>query len=326
MTAFYPRPVAGGSVYKPPLNVGTWYPRTHNTDGSLNETTIQAVVRYLCDDPANPNDTDTPVYERGYYGEADYSWFRTHPFESAFSLGMDDAATFDVTLWAQGTSDRYYQFVARVAEEVARFHPDKHLGVLLYQRAREPFTDAGLHLPDNVYGYLTQSTAQWWQPARDANGVLMLGADGEPLTLGDLDRQTTAAWAGKMPHLLRYDYPVLATITPQVLPHLLAESIGLRLPKRPGRRRLLRDGRLPSACGPDGLGFGPIPVGPIGAARFAARRVLRQGLRRRRDGGGDEGRLRPARVGVDQGPARPRRGLGTRPAGGPGQRHDGRPG
>ncbi len=208
-----------------PLGSATWYPRTHNDNGSLNEAVVQAIVKYLCDDPANPNDTDTPVYERGVAGEADYSWFRTHPFEPAFSLGMDDVAAFDHTLWAEGASDRYYRFVARVAEEVARYHPDRRLGVLLYQNAREPFTDAGLRLPDNVYGYLTQSTAQWWEPARDASGRPLVGPDGRPLTVGDLDRQTTATWAGKMPHLLRYDYPALATITPQVFPRRLAESL-----------------------------------------------------------------------------------------------------
>ena len=146
-------------------------------------------------------------------------FFDTHPDIDSYSLGMDDIAFMcgceqcramdphPDSYEQREFSDRHYKFVNAVAREVAKTHPDKYLGTLIYSIAR--------HLPEtveklepNVFGFITENSSRWWVPGKKAE-----------------DQALTAEWAKRVSHLSRYDYLGLGSFSPRYYPHLLDEQI-----------------------------------------------------------------------------------------------------
>ncbi len=146
-------------------------------------------------------------------------WFDEHPTIDSFSLGMDDishlcscagcrAMDAHPDSYEKGQfSDRHYKFVNAVAREVAKTHPDRYIGTLIYAIARElPETVA--RLEDNVFGFITETSAAWWMPGRQ-----------------EADQALTREWAKRCKHLSRYDYYGFASMTPRFYPHHMDEQI-----------------------------------------------------------------------------------------------------
>lgn len=139
--------------------------------------------------------------------------FDQNPNADSFSLGMDDihhrcSCSLCQQLDANpGYSNRYYKFVNIVAKEIKKTHPDKYIGVLIYHIVRSLPSEVP-KLEDNVFGYITQNSANWFNPAtRKA------------------DQDLTREWAKRVKHLSRYDYMGLSSFTPRFYPHLLDEAI-----------------------------------------------------------------------------------------------------
>jgi hypothetical protein len=140
-------------------------------------------------------------------------YFDTHPDEDSFSLGMDDISHVckcDKCLaMAPDLPDRYYMFINEVAKEVRKTHPNRYIGLLIYDIVR-PLPKQVKKLEPNVFGYMTATCFQWWWPQRKQE-VQML----------------TREWAKRCQHLSRYDYYGMGTITPRFAPHFMAEELKL---------------------------------------------------------------------------------------------------
>ncbi len=146
-------------------------------------------------------------------------WFDEHPTIDSFSVGMDDITHLcgcpncraldprPDSYEKREFSDRHYTFVNTIAREIAKTHPDRYVGTLIYAIARKP-PETVPRLEDNVFGFLTEECASWWQP-------------GEM----DADHALTREWARRCRHLSRYDYVGLGTFTPRYYPHWMAEQI-----------------------------------------------------------------------------------------------------
>jgi len=104
-------------------------------------------------------------------------------------------------------SDRHYKFVNAVAAEVRKTHPDRYIGTLIYNIARE-IPQTVPRLEDNVFGFITETSALWWQEGRK-----------------EADHKITRDWAKRCKHLSRYDYYGMGTFTPRVYPHAMAEQL-----------------------------------------------------------------------------------------------------
>lgn len=151
--------------------------------------------------------------------EAARKWFDKSPWSDSFSVGMDDIAhlcscpncrAMDAhpdSYEKREFSDRHYKFVNAVAREIAKTHPDKFIGTLIYAIARKP-PETVPRLEDNVFGYITEVSARWCEPGRR-----------------EADHELTREWAGRCKHLSRYDYFGLGTFTPRYYPHFMAEAI-----------------------------------------------------------------------------------------------------
>lgn len=151
--------------------------------------------------------------------EAARKWFDRNPASDSFSLGMDDIAhlcgcpncrAMDAhpdSYEKREFSDRHYKFVNAVAREIAKTHPDKFIGTLIYSIARKP-PETVPRLEDNVFGYITEVSARWCEPGRR-----------------EADQALTREWARRCRHLSRYDYFGLGTFTPRYYPHAMAEAI-----------------------------------------------------------------------------------------------------
>ncbi len=151
--------------------------------------------------------------------EAARKYFDTHPDGDSFSLGMDDIAymcdcpkcrALDAhpdSYEKREFSDRHYKFVNAVAREVARTHPDRYIGTLIYSIARKP-PETVEKLEDNVFGFITEVSASWYNPETR-----------------EQDHALTAEWAKRCKHLSRYDYFGLGTVTPRYYPHTMAEQM-----------------------------------------------------------------------------------------------------
>ncbi len=147
------------------------------------------------------------------------NYFDRNPEEDTFSLGMDDVIYMcgDENSRAMDSaptdydnrkfSSRFYKFINIIAREVKKTHPDKYIGVLLYYIARDVPPDVP-QIEDNVFGYLAETSAQWFDPATKA-----------------ADKALTLEWSKRMSHLLRYEYYGMGTFTPRVYPHLMDEQI-----------------------------------------------------------------------------------------------------
>jgi hypothetical protein len=146
-------------------------------------------------------------------------WFDKHPTVDSFSVGMDDISHLcscpgcraldpQPDSYAQRQfSDRHYAFVNALAREVAKTHPDRYIGTLIYAIARElPETVPALE--PNVFGFITETSAAWWKPGRR-----------------DKDHDISRQWARRCRHLSRYDYYGFASIAPRFAPHAMDEQI-----------------------------------------------------------------------------------------------------
>jgi hypothetical protein len=146
-------------------------------------------------------------------------FFDEHPDIDSFSLGMDDISHLcscencraldprPDSYEKREFSDRHYKFVNAVAREVAKTHPDRYIGTLIYNIARTP-PETVPRLEDNVFGYITETSALWWEPGRK-----------------EADHALTREWTKRCNHLSRYDYYGMGTFTPRFYPHTMAEQI-----------------------------------------------------------------------------------------------------
>jgi len=146
-------------------------------------------------------------------------WFDAHPQVDSFSLGMDDIThlcgcpacrAMDASPDAyqrREFSDRHYKFVNAVARQIRRTHPDRYIGTLIYNVVRQP-PKTVLRLEDNVFGFITERSALWWQEGRK-----------------EADHQLTREWARRAKHLSRYDYYGMGCLTPRFYPHTMAEQM-----------------------------------------------------------------------------------------------------
>lgn len=146
-------------------------------------------------------------------------WFDENPNVDSFSLGMDDiehlcgcpnCRALDASpdsYEKRQFSDRHYKFVNAVAREVAKTHPDRYIGTLIYWIALEPPKTVE-RLEDNVFGYITETSALWWNPDRR-----------------NFDQRITTEWRKRAKHLSRYDYYGMGTFVPRVYPHTMAEQV-----------------------------------------------------------------------------------------------------
>jgi hypothetical protein len=150
-----------------------------------------------------------------------HQWFKDHPDQDSFSLGMDDIAYMcsDELCRAMDAhpddyekrkfSNRFYKFINIIAKQVKKTDPDKYIGTLVYNIARE-LPEQVPHIEDNVFGFITQNVATWHNPE-----------------LKKADEDLTRAWAKRMKHLSRYDYFGMGTFAPRVYPHAVDEAMKL---------------------------------------------------------------------------------------------------
>lgn len=146
-------------------------------------------------------------------------WLDSHPTIDSFSLGMDDISHLcscpscramdprPDSYEKRQFSDRHYKFVNAVAREVKKTHPDRYVGTLIYNIARE-LPETVPQLEDNVFGFITETSALWWQEGRKA-----------------ADHELTRQWAKRCKHLSRYDYYGMGCLTPRFYPHAMAEQL-----------------------------------------------------------------------------------------------------
>ncbi|NUP98440.1 MAG: DUF4838 domain-containing protein, partial [Armatimonadetes bacterium] len=182
-------PLVNGKRYIPPADYRYWRPCESNPE------VVQRTVEYI------------------------RRWFDARPTVDSFSLGMDDIVyvcgcdpcramdPHPDSYARRQFSDRHYKFVNAVAREIAKSHPDRYIGTLIYNIARElPETVA--RLEPNVFGSLTETSGAWWMPGRR-----------------EADHELTRQWAARVSHLSRYDYYGFASITPRFVPHLMDEQL-----------------------------------------------------------------------------------------------------
>lgn len=146
-------------------------------------------------------------------------YFRKNPNTDSFSLGMDDIynmCSCDLCRAMDANPDdyetnkfsnRFYTFVNIIAKELKKTHPDKYIGTLIYHIARD-LPEKVDKLEDNVFGYITQNSANWYVPE-----------------IEQADMAVTREWAKRVTHLSRYDYFGLGTFTPRFYPHLMDKAL-----------------------------------------------------------------------------------------------------
>ena len=218
-----------------PLAGSTWYPVTHVLDDSgivvINQMAVDAIVAYLVGhnfmlaagyDTSYDGAADVKALFDAYYSDGqggyDYSsaYFNQVGADTTYSLGIDDIPNFDDYIWLETDGDtfvtnRYYTFVNAVADGVGDISTDYRIGAMAYAKAIEAPTTVELH--ENVYVYLTQNTASWWNAAAKEE-----------------DQERTDAWTDEdlwegSVNLLRYDYFTLVATTPYFYPSLMADSL-----------------------------------------------------------------------------------------------------
>ncbi len=147
------------------------------------------------------------------------NYFDKNPTQDSFSVGMDDishlcccpncrAMDDAPDSWEhQRFSDRHYKFVNIIAKEVAKTHPDKYIGTLIYSIALQPPKQV-LKMEPNVFGYITETSAAWWMPGQKK-----------------IDHDLTTEWRKRVQHLYRYDYYGFASMAPRYYPHYVDEQM-----------------------------------------------------------------------------------------------------
>jgi Domain of unknown function (DUF4838)/Glycosyl hydrolase family 67 N-terminus len=152
-------------------------------------------------------------------------YFDANPTAASFSLGMNDTAAagfcecaacraLDPADPAQqktprglpNYSNRFYTFMNRVAEELAKTHPDKYIGCLAYHVTEPPPIFAA---DPHIIPYLTAGRANWTDPAIRAG-----------------DQKLIRGWCAKVPVVGIYDYYYGAGfISPRIFTGLTEESL-----------------------------------------------------------------------------------------------------
>ncbi|NUQ62725.1 MAG: DUF4838 domain-containing protein [Pirellulales bacterium] len=160
-----------------------------------------------------------------YAAEAARKYFDANPEASSFSLGMNDTSAsgfcecaecrkLDPTDPAQqktprglpNYSNRFFTFVNRVAEALAKSHPDKYLGCLAYNVTEPP---PAFDVHPRVVPYLTAGRANWTDPA-----------------IREGDQKLIRQWCAKVPVVGIYDYYYGAGfISPRIFTGLTEESL-----------------------------------------------------------------------------------------------------
>ena len=147
------------------------------------------------------------------------NYFDENPDQDSFSVGMDDISHICCCPNCRAMddapdsyeyrrfSDRHYKFVNIIAKEVAKTHPDKYIGTLIYSIARQLPKDVP-KLEPNVFGFITETCAAWWMPG-----------------LKQSDHELTAEWRKRVQHLSRYDYYGFASMAPRYFPHNVDEQM-----------------------------------------------------------------------------------------------------
>ncbi len=182
-------PLIGGKRWIPPAGENAWRPCESNPE----------VIRLVA--------------------EFARTWFDQHPEIDSFSVGMDDINHLcgcpNCRAWdprpdsyeKREFSDRHYKFVNAIAREVAKTHPDKYIGTLIYSIARN-LPETVDTLEPNVFGFITETSAAWWDDARR-----------------QADHALSREWAKRCRHLSRYDYYGFACLTPRYYPHFVDEQM-----------------------------------------------------------------------------------------------------
>lgn len=160
-----------------------------------------------------------------FAAEVARKFFDANPAATSFSLGMNDTAAsgfcecaacraLDPADPAQqktprglpNYSNRFYTFMNRVAEELAKTHPDKFIGCLAYHVTEPPPTFA---VHRRVIPYLTAGRANWTDPAIRAG-----------------DQKLIRGWCAQAPVVGIYDYYYgSGFISPRIFTGLTEESL-----------------------------------------------------------------------------------------------------
>lgn len=152
--------------------------------------------------------------------EAARKYFDEHPDRNTFSLCVNDNPRYcecekcaamdlpyrDLPVGRQ-YSESYYDYVSRVAEAIARSHPDRYLGVYAYWNVEQPPRNRR-DLPGNVIVALTLDILQHYDPDYQKK-----------------DRALIEAWSGYADRLHTYVYYGLGWYTPRTSPRLVAEDL-----------------------------------------------------------------------------------------------------
>jgi hypothetical protein len=163
--------------------------------------------------------------------EAARRYFDEHPAQDTFSLCVNDNSRYcqcdncaaldspyrNLPVGRQ-FSESYFDYVAKVAEAVARSHPGRYLGVFAYWNVEQPPRNR-TRLPDNVIVALTLDILQHHDPA-----------------YRDKDRVLIRTWNGYTKNLHTYVYYGLGWYTPRMSPRLAADD--LRFAARNGGRAI----------------------------------------------------------------------------------------
>lgn len=146
-------------------------------------------------------------------------YFRLHPDEDSYSLGVNDSLLFDQSaastrldqgkniLGQRNVSNSYYRWCNEVVAGVTATYPDKWFGCLAYNNVIEP--PSGFELHPRLIPYLTNDRMQWadarWKKA---------------------DQSLTERWGAAARQLGWYDYVYGASYcVPRVYPHLMGEYL-----------------------------------------------------------------------------------------------------
>jgi len=182
-------PLINGERYIPKANESKWRPCESNPD--VQRVVVEHIRKY----------------------------FDTHPYTDSFSLGLDDVFHLCQCPGCMAMdsspddmknvkySSRHYKFVNIIAKEVAKTHPDRFIGTLIYSPTLQPPVDVP-KMEDNVCAYITQDASLWKDPAQRKK-----------------DMALTAEWAKRVKYLSRYEYIGLSCVTPRYYPHLLDEAL-----------------------------------------------------------------------------------------------------
>lgn len=160
-----------------------------------------------------------------YAAQVARQYFDAHPEATSFSIGMNDTAARGFCCCAEcraldpvdpaqqktprglpNYSNRFFTFANRVAEELAKTHPDKYLGCLAYHVTEPP---PAFDVLPKIIPFLTAGRANWTDPA-----------------IRDGDQKLIRGWCRKVPIVGIYDYYYgSGFVSPRIFTHLTEESL-----------------------------------------------------------------------------------------------------